>query len=359
MCRRGWADTQTFNDIYGTTNNPWNLALTLGGSSGGGAALAAGLTGIEMGSYIASSIRTPAALCGLFGIKPTFGICPTRGHALDDAAAPLDIVAIGPLARSADDFALGLSIIAGPDKIEAAGIRLILPPPRRAGLAAFKVAILPDDPNAPVEQEIAELLQKLVDFLAAQGTAIDDKARPDIDLGEVHRTFDILLRSATSLRVGAEEDARFRAALDALPPGTDTKQSRMMRGNTLSHRDWLVLDERRQRMRWKWHEFFGEYNLLPCPVLSTAAFPHDSTPPYQRSLVVNGRETSFMNQIFRSGYSGLCYLPAASAPIGFTGYRRLVGVQIVGPQYGDRTCLRFAQLLEKEYQAFVPPLDYP
>ena len=353
------ADAQTFNAIHGTTNNPWNLELTPGGSSGGAAAaLAAGLTGIEMGSDIASSIRTPAALCGLFGHKPTFGICPTNGHALDDNVAALDILAIGPLARSADDLALGLSIISGPDEIDARGCRLRLPPPRKKRLSEFRVGIVVDHATAPVDNEVRERLVALADFLAGQKTEIDDSARPDIDLDEAHRAFDMLLRSATSARLSDDAQAQFRDALHALPAGTDTKQSRMMRGNTLSHRDWLRLDEQRHRMRWKWHDYFSNYDLLLCPVLCTAAFPHDHTPPYQRSLTVNGKEMTFTNQLFWSGYSGMSSLPATTAPIGFTTDGRPVGVQIVGPQYGDRICLQFARLLEKEYQGFVPPPGY-
>ena len=353
------ADAQSFNDFYGRTNNPWNLDLTPGGSSGGAsAALAAGMTGIEMGSDIASSVRTPAAMCGLFGHKPTFGICPTRGHTLDQNLHALDILAIGPLARSADDVALGLSIIAGPDEIEASGTRLVLPAPRRKRLSEYKVGIVVDHPTSRVEKAVAALLQRLADFLAGQKTEISDKARPDFDIHEAHRTFDVLLRSATSARMSDDDQAGFRAELAALPADADTKQIRMMRGNTLSHRDWIRLDEKRQRMRWKWHEFFKDYDLLLAPVLCTAAFPHDATPPYERSITIDGRERTFMEQIFWSGYSGMSYLPASAAPIGFTDDGRPVGVQIIGPHNGDRTCLHFARLLEKEYQGFVVPPGY-
>lgn len=353
------ADAQSFNAIYGTTNNPWNLDLTPGGSSGGAsAALAAGLTGIEMGSDIASSVRNPAAFCGLYGHKPTFGICPTRGHAPNDNVRALDILAIGPLARSADDIALGLSIIAGPDEIEARGTRLSLPPPKKKRLRDFKVGIVGDHPIAPVEHDVGEQLQRLATFLGKQKAKVSDTARPDIDLDDAHRTFSMLLRAATSAGLGDEDQADFQDALNTLPADADTPQARMLRGNTMSHRDWLRLDEKRQRMRWKWHEFFKEYDLLLCPVFCTAAFPHDHTPPYERTLVVNGKEEPFHSQIFWSGYTGMAYLPSTVAPIGFTKDGRPVGVQIVGPEYGDRACLQFARLLEKEYQAFVPPPGY-
>jgi amidase len=353
------ADSQSFNAIYGTTNNPWDLSRTPGGSSGGAsAALAAGLTGIEMGSDIAGSIRNPAAYCGLFGHKPTFGVCSTQGHALDDNVAALDILAIGPLARAADDLALGLTIIAGPDEIAARGARVALPPSRKKRLDEFRVGIVIDHPTAPVDRTVRDRLQDLADFLAAQNTHVSDSARPDIDLDDAHRTFDVLLRSATSARLDDAQQANFRAGLDALPAGTDTKQSRMMRGNTLSHRDWLRLDEHRQRMRWKWHDFFKEYDLLLCPVMCTAAYPHDPTPPYERTLMVDGEAIAGNTQLFWAGYSCVAYLPSTVAPIGFTEDGLPVGVQIVGPEYGDRDCIRFARLLEQSYQPFVPPAGY-
>ncbi|MGE0747198.1 MAG: amidase [Rhodospirillales bacterium] len=350
------ADAQSYNAIYGTTVSPWDPKLVPGGSSGGAtASLAAGMTGIEMGSDIASSIRTPAALCGVWGHKPTMGICPTDGHTVYDNVAPLDILVIGPLARSADDLALGLSILAGPDAIDGAGLRLALPAPRQTRLRDFRVGVVTGHPTAPVDREVSALIGRLADFLSKQKAKVSDTARPDIDLHEAHRTFDVLLRGATSARFTDAEQQTFCDELASLPPGTDTKRSRMLRGNTLLHRDWLRLNEARHRMRRKWHDWFQDYDLLLCPVLCTAALPHDQRPPYERNITVNGKEYPATNQLFWSGYSCMSYLPATAAPIGFTKDGRPVGVQIVGPQYGDRTCIAFARLLEKEYQGFVAP----
>ena len=132
------ADSQSYNPVYGTTNNPWDPSLTPGGSSGGAAAaLAAGLTGLELGSDIGGSIRNPAHYCGVWGHKPTWGIAPPRGQALYGNVAASDISVIGPLARSAEDLALALDIVAGPDPIEAEGWRLDLAAPR--GTALFRL----------------------------------------------------------------------------------------------------------------------------------------------------------------------------------------------------------------------------
>jgi hypothetical protein len=103
------ADYQSYNAIYGTTNNPWDLSRSPGGSSGGSAAaLAAGLTGIEAGSDIGSSIRNPAHYCGVYGHKPTWGVVPPRGQALPGRLSQTDISVIGPMARGADDLEIGL-----------------------------------------------------------------------------------------------------------------------------------------------------------------------------------------------------------------------------------------------------------
>ena len=111
------ADWQTFNPIHGTTNNPWDLSRVPGGSSGGAAAaLAAGLTGLETGSDIGASIRNPAHYCGVYGHKPTFGICSSQGQTAPPRITDNDIAVIGPLARSARDLEIALKTIAGPGR---------------------------------------------------------------------------------------------------------------------------------------------------------------------------------------------------------------------------------------------------
>src|SRR6266508_5945186 len=173
------ADWQAFNAIYGTTNNPWDLARSPGGSSGGSAAaLAAGLTGLEAGSDIGSSIRNPAHYCGVYGHKPTYGMVPPRGQALPGKITPSDISASGPLGRSAADLELGLAVMAGPDDIDASGWELRLPPPRKKTLREYKIAVMLTDPNSEVDREIQDRLQVLADFLAKKKVKVSDRARP-------------------------------------------------------------------------------------------------------------------------------------------------------------------------------------
>ena len=353
------ADAQSFNDIYGTTRNPWDLDRSPGGSSGGAsAALAAGLTALEMGSDIAGSVRNPAAWCGLFAHKPTMGICPTDGHALDGNRAPLDMLVVGPLARSAADLSLLLSVIAGPDEIDAAGLRLTLPGPRKKKLADYRVSLLLEDETVPTAGDIGALHRALARFLRRNKVKVAVGARPGFDAADSHRVFDVLLRAATSGRQTDEELAANLKARQGLAPGDDGKRARMLRGVTLPHRDWLRLDEMRHRIRWQWHAFFQRYDLLLAPITVSAAMRHDHGPPYARTVPVNGVMQPFMNQVSLPGYANLAYLPSSVAPIGVDGEGLPVGIQIIGPQYGDLSCIHFARLLERTFRGFVPPPGY-
>jgi amidase len=354
------ADWQSYNPVYGTTNNPWDVSRTPGGSSGGSAAaLAAGLTGIEAGSDIGSSIRNPAHYCGVFGHKPTYGICPPRGQALPGNVAASDISVIGPLARSAADLELALGVMAGPDDIDAAGWRLELPPPRRQLLSEFRVALMLSDPVSEVDQAVQTRLQALADFLGREGAQVNDRARPDLDSAEVQRLYIQLLRAATS---GRQSDAMFLNNLEAarkVGPDDESYYARMVRANVLSHRDWLAANEQRHRMRLKWAAFFRDYDLLLCPAAASAAFPHDQVGErHERTIVVNNKRVPTTDQLFWAGHSCLFYLPATVAPIGLTADGLPVGVQIVGPQYGDFSCIHFARLLEQDFARFTPPPGY-
>ncbi len=354
------ADWQSYNSIYGTTNNPWDVSRVPGGSSGGSAAaLAAGLTGFEAGSDIGASIRNPAHYCGVYGHKPTYAIVPPRGQALPGKITPSDISVIGPLGRSAADLELGLAVMAGADEIDAAGWQLRLPPPRKKTLREYKVAVMLTAPNSEVDREVQDRLQALADFLVKKKVKVSDRARPAIDTSEAQRVYIQLLRAATC---GRQTDEVFRQNLEiarGLARDDESYYARMTRANTMYHRDWLALDEARHQMRWKWAEFFKDYDLLLCPPAASAAFPHDQKGErYERTIRVNRREVPTTDQLFWAGYSGMVYLPSTVAPAGFTPARLPVGVQIIGPQYGDRTCIEFARLLESEFQGFVPPGGY-
>ncbi len=354
------ADWQSYNAIYGTTGNPWDLARSPGGSSGGSAAaLAAGLTGIEAGSDIGASIRNPAHYCGVFGHKPTWGIVSPRGHALPGRVAQGDISVIGPLARGAEDLDTAFMAMAGPDDVDGSGWQLKLPKPAKKKLRDFKIAVMLDDPNSAVDQEVQSLLSRLAEFLGKSKAKVSMTARPELDTSELHRVYVALLRSATSGRQSDADYARNQETARSLAPNDHSYFADMTRANVLGHRDWLALNERRHQLRLRWAEFFKDYDLLLCPAAASAAFPHDQVGErHERTIEVDGRRVPTTDQLFWAGIASVCYLPGTVAPIGFTPRGLPVGVQIVGPQYGDRTTIAFAKLLEREYQAFVPPPGY-
>jgi len=249
--------------------------------------------------------------------------------------------------------------MAGPDEIEAAGWQLRLTPPRQRRLRDFKVALMLDAPDIAVAREVQDRLQTLADFLSRQKAKVDDRACPAIDPGEAFAVYTRLLRAATSDRQSDADFEQNAAIARGLAVGDQSYYARATRAAVLSHRDWLAANETRHRMRRAWAEFFTTHDLLLCPVAGAAAFPHDQKGErHERTLMVDGKRVPVTDHLFWAGYSGAFYLPSTAAPCGFTPGGLPVGVQIVGPQYGDLRCLAFARLLEREFQAFVPPPGY-
>ncbi len=354
------ADMQTYNAVYGTTNNPWAEGVTPGGSSGGAvAALAAGMTGLEAGSDIGSSIRSPAHYCGVFGHKPTYGVLPPRGHALPGGYAFSDISVIGPLARSARDLETAFGVMAGPEAMEGVAWKFEPPPPRRRTLKGLRVAVMYSSPTCETDAEYGERLHDVVEFMAREGAYVDDAAMPKIDPISAHRLFVKMLRAATS---GRQPEALVQQNIrdvETLQPDDNGYYALMARGNVIRHRDWLKLHNERLAMRFAWDAFFKDWDVLLCPVASGAAFPqNEAGQRWERMLPVNGREAPQTDQLFWAGWNGLAGLPGTVAPIGLTRSGLPVGVQIVAPYLEDLTGIEVAKLLERDYQAFEPPPGY-
>jgi len=351
------ADWETANPIYGKTVNPWNHERTPGGSSGGSAAaLAAGLTGLEAGSDIGGSIRNPAHYCGVYGHKPTWGICSVAGQSLPGTAHPSDIAVIGPMARSAFDLELALRIMAGPDEIDGAGWKLALPKPTRRTLRGWRVAVLCSHPTAETDATVQDSIRALAKFLAAKGAKVSERALPAFDLAEAHRVFIQLLRGATSGRQTPEFFAQMHEAKKTLSPDDHSYYAQMVRANTQPHKDWLAASNRRHQMRHAWAGFFRDWDVLLCPNAASGAFPHSMPGErWERMIQVNGKPQPATTQMWWAGIAGMCYLPGTAAPIGLSPEGLPLSVQVVGPQHGDYSTIRFAQLIEREYYSFAAP----
>jgi len=353
------ADWQSFNPVYGTTNNPWDLTRTPGGSSGGSAAaLAAGLSALELGSDIGASIRNPAHYCGVWGHKPTWGVVPMQGHELpgDECPDMTDIGAAGPLARSAHDLTLAMDVLTSP--LRAFGPLGWLPAVwRDTGVPAprLRIAVVADDAIAEVDESVREQFRKLVDFLRRSGVTVGEGERP-VDSAETWQTYVPLVRSAVSAHLSADEYAQAQAHASAQPTGSTEFPTLHWRGLTLAHRDWVQLDEVRSKLRRQWAAFFERWDLLICPVATTPAFKQNQQGfRWQRMVKVNGRDQPSTTSLFWAGYTNLCGLPATAVPLGLSPEGLPIGAQICGPVFADPVCLRLARWLETEYHAFVPP----
>jgi amidase len=328
-------DFQSYNDIYGITNNPWDLSKTPGGSSGGSAAaLAAGFTPLELGSDLGGSIRIPASFNGVFGHKPTFGIVPRYGHippmpgrVPPNAMPVLPLFVVGPMARSADDLELALDVLITPGSGTKNDQNSKLLPARRQQFRDYLVAVwfTDSDPDAEVDADVLATLQKTVKRLREAGINVEE-ARPDINLGE-----NLILWTQI---VG-----------------------KMMFGRLPLDENFVAMQKKKQA---KWAKFFERYDVLLAPVSPTVAFPHDhKVPIISRTLMVNEHENSMLRgNLSWMAIATVSGLPATVAPVGLNDAGLPVGVQIIGAKFEDRTTIDFARGLSKLIGGFVAPPGY-
>lgn len=355
-------DLQSYNAVYGTTNNPWDVTRAAGGSSGGaGAALAAGLTPLELGSDIGGSIRNPAHFNGVTGHKPSFGIVPAAGHVppMPGAAADcLDIGVMGPLARDVGDLELAMDVLAGPSGTAARGWSLTLPPARHLRLDDYRIGVWMDDPRFPIDSDMARLIEGALDALARAGAKVDRAARPAIDLADAFEVYLTLLYGALSGGLPEEVFAKMAGRASKLDATDTSLKARYARNIAQSHRTWLAADERRHRMCRIWETFFADHDAVIAPVVPTPAFPHDHSTWIERTITINGETRPYLENIVWAGLTGMVYLPSTVVPIGRTPAGLPVGVQIIGALYEDRTTLDLAHRLEAEIGGFEPPPGY-
>lgn len=354
-------DWQSYNDIYGTTNNPYDLGRTPGGSSGGSsAALAAGYGALSLGSDIGGSLRVPGFHCGIYAHKPTFALLPSRGHTpppLPPLPLDRDLSVIGPMARGAADLALLLDVMAGPDPIEAGtAYRLELPAARHAALKDFRILVIDTDPVLPTDKAVRGTIDKLASNLDRAGAMISRSSPLLPDFAASSRLYMRMLLSFLGATFPPEVYAGACAAAAALPANDTSLQAERLRGIALSHRDWVIADGGRARLRAQWRELFKSFDAVICPIMPTPAYPHDHSPSQdQRRILIDGEPYPYSDQLAWPGIATLPGLPSTAIPTGFAPDGLPVGVQIVGPWLEDRTPLKLAELIEREFGGFVPP----
>jgi amidase len=359
------ADWQSANPIFGRTNNPWDVGRTPGGSSGGSAAaIAAGLSALEVGSDIGGSIRVPAAFCGVYGHRPIETLLPRSGQfplpPLPNAATVMGVQ--GPLARSAEDLELALSVLAGPDVGEDVAWRVALPPARGARLADFRVAVLPPIPWHPVDEQIWAAQQDLVARLARMGCVVKE-AQPEGlgDHREYHGFYRTLLAAVTGARVDGETRrqriAMFRAAGDDL----SLAHARGLEG---SAGDYILWHGRREQHRAAWRAFFRDWDVLLAPAINVLAYPHiERAWPMDDSdltltFTVNGKSVPYLHGLCYPALSTVPGQPATAFPVALSREGLPIGLQAIGPYLEDLTPIRFAARVAREIGGFRKPSGY-
>ena len=356
---------QAVNPIYGRTNNPRDLTRSPGGSTGGGAAaVAAGLTPLEFGSDLGGSIRVPAAFCGVYGHRPSETAMPRSGQGalppMPNAAEVMGV--LGPLARSAEDLELALDVAAGPDSGEDVAWRIELPPARHERLADFRVAVLPPIDWVPVDAESLAAQADLVARLARIGCRVETITPGGFGDFADHYALYMQLRAAVHASRMTPEGRRDR--LEAIRTRADVWSAALQQGMEGTAADYIVWHGERERYRAAWRAFFRDWDVLLTPAWLGPAFPHKGsfwpvTPASLRETVeINGNPVLFELGLFYPSVSTLAGQPATAFPVGRTGAGLPIGLQAIGPYLEDRTSIRFAELVAREWGGFSRPPGY-
>lgn len=353
-------DWQTYNEIYGTTHNPWNYNVTPGGSSGGSAAaLASGYVALELGSDLAGSLRVPAHYCGVCAHKPTQDLIPLRG-ASPPATTPLltqvDLITAGPMARNAKDLELGLSVLAGPDDLQnAKAYKLALPAARHNLLKHFRVAIIDSHPLCPTATNIEHALHELSINLEKLGVAVLRDVNKLPDLAKVTQNYALFFAAMVGVNLPEEIYERLKLAQNKLSKSDNSLHAWRLRGLSLTYREWFLATRQREQLRQEWRQVFKEHDALLCPVMPTVAFPHDHSNPEARQIRINDQVIPYFDQFIWSSLATLLGLPATVIPIARSENGLPIGLQIIGDYLEDKTTIKFAELLEREFGSFAIP----
>ncbi|MYQ48764.1 amidase [Streptomyces sp. SID4985] len=344
-------DLHTENSLFGRTLNPHDPKRTVGGSSGGpAAAVAAYLTPADLGSDLAGSLRLPAHYCGVYGLRPTHGLIPARGHIPRPPGwiTSSDMVTPGPLARHPRDLGLLLDALTTPAPAENNPWSIALPTARRPA-GQLRVAVWADDASCPVDRDTAKALAAVEHALASAGTGVHRTAGP-VGFADSLRLFEQLLHATATATTADDAGAAELAAARALHEDDASPRAVFLRHRTQTHRAWLRANEERLRLRETWHRFFtnAQYDVLITPAAPTAAIPADT-----RSLTVHGVERSFFDQTGWANLTSHIGLPSLVVPVGRNADGLPMGVQLVGPAHADRTLLAMAEDLMSYLEAAV------
>ena len=335
---------ETDNEVFGLTRNPWNLERTAGGSSGGEvAAIAAGLSPFGLGTDLGGSIRAPASLCGVVGIKPTLGRIPYTGIQPQTLHRAIHV---GPIARTVADVALGMSILAGADDVD-----LYTPPvpvpdyaPLDVDLTQLKVGWSPTT-GVPVDPEVQRSVAEAAAAMGELGMNVEQVEIPALTEKNA---------SAISTIIYTMEARRYSAPTIA---GRESELTPMFRarfvdGNTFTIDDYLNAAQEWEDLRQAVKDYFSQYDIFLCPTVPMPAFPHGQNEFHIEGRTLAGRHTLRITLPW-----DLTGSPAVSVPFGFSSDGLPIGVQVVGRHFDELTLLQVARGLEASRpQTQHPPL---
>lgn len=339
------AGANTFNDVFGMTRNPWDTSKNAGGSSGGAAvALATGEVWLAHGSDLAGSLRTPAALCGVVGMRPT----PGRAGG-GPAATGFSIEGIpGPMARDVSDLALFLDAMCGFDPRQPISLEAPTVPFQRAVEAVdgkVRIAFSEDqDGFAPVEPEIREIMRRAMNTVEAAGGVVTE-ASPE--LPKLYDTY-VTLRGIHYASVIAKLPAQVQAQFK------DTLRENTRFGLELPAQAIFDAQSDRTVLYHRMREFLGDFDVYAIPVVGLEPGPVEEEYP----LSVDGVATEdYVDWLKFSFLATVCALPALSLPIGFTASGMPVGIQLIGPPRGEAVLLAAARAVEVAVAYPTSPID--
>ena len=314
------ADFQCTNPVYGRTNNPFDAQRTSGGSTGGAAAVASGMTPFDIGTDLAGSIRLPAAFCGVYGLKPTEHRVSLVGAFPNPQNLPRQVrgmSCIGPLARHIDDLALLMDLLARPsaDDMDVPPVPLVEP---TSGANGLRIACVPSLDGGPIAASSAQALRRAVDTLARSGAIVEEAAAPLTDLsGDLQAHGELM-----DMMVGAFQ------------PGSRPKPT---------FEDHLRAAARREDRAAQWEQWFARWDALLCPVAMTNAFAHcESGAP----IPVDGQPQPYFRIASHLAIFNYTGHPALSVPAGFDAHGLPLAVQLVAARWQEGKLLALARALQ-------------
>lgn len=343
-------DFQSYNAIYGTTSNPYDLSRVPGGSSGGAAAaLAAGITPLEIGSDIGGSLRHPANFCGVCALKPTWGVLPMRGHVPPPPGidAEPDLGVGGPMARNVDDLKLLWAVLSG------------IPEHKRHDVKGARIAVWDEEEGWPLDDRVKACIEKAAEALGRAGMNVTC-AKPAIDMAKMHETYlDLLIPivSAGFPEALLKEMAKTHDAdVMAVREGRDPKgDARYRLRATAGPAEIAAAQKIRQAQKDALARFFDDYDAILMPVSPVPPFPHDHSPMNGRTIAVNGKSERYMSMLNWISLATSLHAPALALKAGHTESGLPVGVQLIGPENGEAGLLNLGLAAEEVLGGFTPP----